>query len=84
MKLGVLRFRMCHMHRLILDILVNYLMLRIIFLHVHSGVEKRKWFLIDWLFVVCDIGPVVFRLVMFREASSYIKVHFGLHSCFAK
>ena len=84
MKLGVLRFRMCHMHRLILDILVNYLMLRIVFLHMHSRVEKRKWFVINWLFVVCDIGPVVFRLVMLREASSYIKVHFGLHSCFAK
>ena len=84
MKLGVLSFRMCHMHRLILDILVNNLMLRIVFLHVHRGVEERKWFVINRLFVVGDIGPVVFRFVMLREASSYIKVHFGLHSCFAK
>ena len=93
MESGVLRFRMCHMHWhwLILDFLVNYLMLRIVFLlvknggiYMHSRIEKRKWFVINWLFVVCDIGPVVFRFVMLREASSYIKVHFGLHSCFAK
>ena len=91
MESGVLRFRMCHMHWLILDFLVNYLMLRIVFLlvknggiHMHSRVEKRKWFVINWLFVLCDIGPVVFRLVMRREASSNIEVNFSLHSCLVK
>ena len=87
----VLQFRMCHMHRLIFNILMDYLMFRIVLLllkksgiHMHSRVENGKLFVINWLLAVGDISPVVFWLVMLRLLTSYIEMNLRLCTCLSK